>query len=67
MLDEPLQRDVCAQRETQGFIFRETELKAACSPDSPTDVVSLFAGDGVTADLSVLDGRQIPEVDKEAS
>lgn len=30
----------------------------------PTDVVLFFAGDGVAADLSVLDGRQIPAGDQ---
>lgn len=33
-------------------------------PDSRTNVVLFFAGDGVAADLSVLDGRQIPRGDQ---
>lgn len=47
--------------ETAGSLWQSSELWVC----SPTDVVFLFAGDGVAADLSVLDGRQIPEVDKE--
>lgn len=43
-------------RKSKPIISKSKDVCVLC-----TDIVFLLAGDGVAADLSVLDGRQVPD------